>query len=61
MSASAWDAAAAAEYGVAILALFILWIVCLVAVNRRKDPLRKPFLWLKWAIPFFFLYGNHER
>lgn len=56
MSVSPWDAAALGEYGVSIIALKVLWIVCLVTVRRRNDPLRLPFLWLKWAIPLFILY-----
>jgi hypothetical protein len=55
---SIYRAAASGEYVVAGLALIILWIICLVSVRRRKDHLRKPFLWLKLAIPFFFLYGS---
>jgi hypothetical protein len=62
MSVSPWDAAATAEYSIAFVALKVLWIVTLVTVRRRKDPLRVPFLWLKWAISFFVMYVElHTR
>jgi uncharacterized membrane protein YhaH (DUF805 family) len=55
MSVSLWDAAAAGDLVVSIIALKVLWIICLVTVKRRKDRLRLPFLWLKCAIPLFIL------
>jgi len=56
MAVSPWTVAAASEYVVAFIALKVLWILTLAAVKRRKDPLRLPFHWLKWAISLFILY-----
>jgi hypothetical protein len=55
MSVSAWDGAAVGEYTISIIALIVLCIVSLLAVRRRKDSPRLPFIWLKCAIPLFFL------
>jgi len=56
MSFLAWDAAAVGEYSLSIIALTILWVVFLVSLRRWNASLRLPYLWLKCAIPFFFLY-----
>lgn len=56
MTVSSWRVAAACEYCVAGIALFVMMIVALVAVPRRYDPLRRPFLWLKLSIAFFAMY-----
>lgn len=51
----AWIIASAAEYGIAFAALKVLWLISLLLVRRRKDKLRAPFLWLKWAISLYLL------
>ena len=58
MSVSAWNAAAVGEISLSIIVIAILWMVFLTSVQRWDDLLRLPFLWLKWAFPLFFLYGN---
>jgi len=60
MDVSAWDAAAAGEYIVSLIALKVLWIITLVGVRRRKDGLRLPFLWLKLAVPLFIVYVKFQ-
>jgi hypothetical protein len=51
-----YEIAAAVEYGLSILPLVVLSLVSLLAVRRRNDPLRLPFLWLKLAIPLQIMY-----
>lgn len=58
MSVVASDAVAVGEFSLSIIALAYLWMVFLVDLRRWNDLLRRPFLWLKWAIPLFFLYGQ---
>jgi hypothetical protein len=62
MSVSSYDVASAVEYGLSIPPLIVLSIVSLIAVRRRNDPLRLPFLWLKLAIPLLTMYmKSHVR
>ncbi len=55
-SVSGYDIAAAVLYGLSILPLLVLFVVSLVTVRRRNDPVRLPFLWLKLAMPLFITY-----
>jgi hypothetical protein len=49
---------ATGEYGISTIALFLLGISCFIMVRRRNDPLRTPFLYLKLAISFYFVYAE---
>lgn len=58
MSLLTSDAVSVGEYSLSIIAIIILWIAFQVSLRRWNDLLRLPILWLKWAIPLFFLYGQ---
>lgn len=58
MGLAADFAVATGEYGISTIALFLLGIFCCIMVRRRNDPLRTPFLYLKLAIPFYFVYAE---
>jgi hypothetical protein len=49
---------ATGEYGISTIALFLLGMFCFIMVRRRNDPLRTPFLYLRLAILFYFVYAE---
>jgi hypothetical protein len=55
-SQEAFVIASASLEGILIKPLFIIWVISFSTVReRRQDPARRPFTWMKIAFPFILM------